>query len=140
MPFLLTSVLLLDAAFVVVDRLRRRRPIWRHRADHLVHRLVAGGWSPVEAVVVLLGDQPGITPAAVAAVVAAFRDGLGPVVQASYGGRAAHPTLLARSVWAEVVSEATGDEGRARSWPPGPTGCRWSRWAGTSPRPPAAGR
>jgi len=67
-----------------------------------------------EAAVVLLGDQPGTTPAAVAAVVAAFRAGLGPVVQASYGGRAAHPTLLARSVWADVVSEAAGDEG-ARS-------------------------
>ena len=53
---------------------------------------------------VLLGDQPGTTPAAVAAVVAAFRAGLGPVVQASYGGRAAHPTLLARSVWADVVA------------------------------------
>ncbi len=67
-----------------------------------------------EAAVVLLGDQPGTTPAAVAAVVSAFRAGLGPVVQASYGGRAAHPTLLARSVWAEVVSETAGDEG-ARS-------------------------
>ncbi|HEX9311638.1 MAG TPA: nucleotidyltransferase family protein [Actinomycetota bacterium] len=67
-----------------------------------------------EAAVVLLGDQPGTAPAAVAAVVAAYRDGLGPVVQASYGGRPAHPTLLARRVWAEVVAETAGDEG-ARS-------------------------
>ena len=68
------------------------------------------------AAVVLLGDQPGVSPAAVAAVVAAFTEAgatVPEVVQASYGGRPAHPTLLARSIWDEVVGE--GDLG-ARGW------------------------
>jgi molybdenum cofactor cytidylyltransferase len=63
------------------------------------------------AAVVLLGDQPGIRPDAVRAVLAAFEGGAGPVVQAAYGGRAAHPTLLARQVWPEVLREAGGDRG-----------------------------
>ena len=40
-----------------VDRLRRRRPLSAHRSDHLVHRLAALGWSPGEAVVLLLVVQ-----------------------------------------------------------------------------------
>jgi CTP:molybdopterin cytidylyltransferase MocA len=64
-----------------------------------------------EAAVVMLGDQPAIRPDAVAAVVGAFVAGGGPVVQASYGGRHAHPTLFAREVWAELVRELEGDQG-----------------------------
>jgi molybdenum cofactor cytidylyltransferase len=67
----------------------------------------------VEAAVVLLGDQPGIRPEAIDAVLAAHAEGKGPVVQATYAGRPAHPTLLARSVWPELASLA-GDQG-ARS-------------------------
>jgi CTP:molybdopterin cytidylyltransferase MocA len=64
-----------------------------------------------EAAVILLGDQPWVRPDAIAAVVRAFREGAGPVVQASYGGRPGHPTLLGRGVWEPVVAEAEGDEG-----------------------------
>jgi CTP:molybdopterin cytidylyltransferase MocA len=62
------------------------------------------------AAVVLLGDQPGIAPDAVAAVVEAFHAGDGPVVQAAYGGTPGHPVLFGRSVWGEVKG-AAGDEG-----------------------------
>jgi molybdenum cofactor cytidylyltransferase len=62
------------------------------------------------AAVFLLGDQPEVRPDAIAAVVKAFRGGAGPAVQASYGGRPAHPTLFDRSVWAELET-AVGDEG-----------------------------
>jgi molybdenum cofactor cytidylyltransferase len=69
------------------------------------------------AAVILLGDQPGVTPATIESVVGAFSETVGDpaldVVQASYGGRPAHPTVLARAVWADVVRE--GDEG-ARAW------------------------
>ena len=69
------------------------------------------------AAVVLLGDQPGVSAGSIDAVVAAFDGSAGDadhdVVQASYGGRPGHPTVLARAVWAEVVRE--GDEG-ARTW------------------------
>jgi molybdenum cofactor cytidylyltransferase len=64
-----------------------------------------------DAAVVLLGDQPAIRPEAVRAVLDAFERGAGPVVQASYGGRGAHPTLLARRVWPRVLDEIGGDRG-----------------------------
>jgi molybdenum cofactor cytidylyltransferase len=70
-----------------------------------------------EAAVILLGDQPGVTPDSIRAVVEAFRDpgeaGTPEAVQAAYGGHPAHPTLFARPVWDEVVGE--GDHG-ARTW------------------------
>jgi molybdenum cofactor cytidylyltransferase len=62
------------------------------------------------AAVMLLGDQPGVRPAAIDAVVAAWRSGAGPIVQASYQGRPAHPTLLGRETWPELEA-ASGDEG-----------------------------
>jgi molybdenum cofactor cytidylyltransferase len=62
------------------------------------------------AAVFLLGDQPGIRPRAIGAVVAAWRAGSGPAVQAAYEGRPAHPTLFDRSVWPELEG-AVGDEG-----------------------------
>ena len=69
------------------------------------------------AAVILLGDQPGVAPGAIESVVEAFSAGGGDpghdVVQASYGGRPAHPTVLARAVWGDVVRD--GDEG-ARAW------------------------
>jgi len=65
------------------------------------------------AAVVLLGDQPGVLPAAIAAVVQAWRSGEGPAAQASYGGRPGHPTLFDRSLWLDL-ERSTGDEG-ARS-------------------------
>jgi molybdenum cofactor cytidylyltransferase len=66
-----------------------------------------------EGALVLLGDQPLVRADAVAAVVTAYRSGAGPIVQASYEGRPAHPTLLDRSLWPELIA-GTGDEG-ARS-------------------------
>jgi UDP-N-acetylmuramyl pentapeptide phosphotransferase/UDP-N-acetylglucosamine-1-phosphate transferase len=56
-PLMLTGVLLVDAAVVVVDRLRRRRPLAVHRPDHLVHRLAVLGWTAGEAVILLVIAQ-----------------------------------------------------------------------------------
>jgi molybdenum cofactor cytidylyltransferase len=73
------------------------------------------------AAVILLGDQPGVSPEAMRMVVEAWRAGDGPVVQAAYQGRNGHPTLLDRSVWPAAES-AEGDEGarsilnRHREW------------------------
>jgi molybdenum cofactor cytidylyltransferase len=63
-----------------------------------------------EAIMVLLGDQPGVRPEAIRSLIEAWRGGSGPVVQASYGGRPAHPTLFDRSVWPRIM-EARGDQG-----------------------------
>jgi len=56
----------------------------------------------VDAAVVVLGDGPGIDPRAIERVVAAWRDGAGDRVAASYGGVRLHPLLLARAVWDDV--------------------------------------
>jgi molybdenum cofactor cytidylyltransferase len=62
------------------------------------------------AAVILLGDQPEVRTQAIDAVIDAWRGGAGPIVQASYAGRPAHPTLLAREVWPELEA-LSGDEG-----------------------------
>jgi CTP:molybdopterin cytidylyltransferase MocA len=58
--------------------------------------------SDVEAAVVVLGDGPRLDPRAIDRVVAAWRDGAGDRVAATYGGVRLHPLLLARAVWHDV--------------------------------------
>jgi len=62
----------------------------------------------VDAVLVVLGDQPGITPAAVSAVAGAAGDE--DAVRATYGGAPAHPVLLRRPLL-ERAGELRGDTG-----------------------------
>jgi CTP:molybdopterin cytidylyltransferase MocA len=59
----------------------------------------------VEAAVVVLADGPELAPEAVERVVAAWRDGGGEVVAASYAGVRGHPVLLARAAWGSVPDE-----------------------------------
>jgi CTP:molybdopterin cytidylyltransferase MocA len=63
----------------------------------------------VDAAVVVLGDMPGITPAAVAAVIAAARPG-DEAVRATYGGQPGHPVLLGRALL-DRAGELRGDAG-----------------------------
>ena len=63
----------------------------------------------VEAVVVLLADQPGVRPEDLRALVEAFREGVGPVVRLRYAD-APGPALLGREVWPEVRA-LVGDTG-----------------------------
>ena len=58
-----------------------------------------------EAAVVVLADGPDLAPEAIDRVIAAWRDGRGDVIAASYGGVRGHPVLLSRSVWPEVPDE-----------------------------------
>jgi CTP:molybdopterin cytidylyltransferase MocA len=57
------------------------------------------------AVVVALADGPDLAPAAVDRVVAAWRNGAGHVVAASYDGKRGHPIVLDRAVWASIPDE-----------------------------------
>jgi molybdenum cofactor cytidylyltransferase len=61
-----------------------------------------------DAVLVVLGDQPGLTPAAVEAVAAA--DGEEDAVRAIYDGVPAHPVLLRRPLL-DRAHELHGDSG-----------------------------
>jgi len=63
----------------------------------------------VSAVVVLPVDVPGVTPAAVARLMAVA--GPDVLARASYDGVPGHPVVIGRSHWPGVISSATGDVG-----------------------------
>jgi nicotine blue oxidoreductase len=59
---------------------------------------------------VLLADQPLVTPALVGRLISAWRAGA-PAAVAAYEGQGLTPVLLDRSLWAEVARLAVGDIG-----------------------------
>jgi molybdenum cofactor cytidylyltransferase len=63
-----------------------------------------------EAAVLILGDQPGIQPGALAAVIEGWRNIQSSVVRISYRGQSAHPVLLSKTIFAEI-RELHGDKG-----------------------------
>jgi UDP-N-acetylmuramyl pentapeptide phosphotransferase/UDP-N-acetylglucosamine-1-phosphate transferase len=56
-PLILLGIFVLDGCIVVGYRLRRRRSLFDHRKDHLLHRLAALGWTTTEAVAFLIVAQ-----------------------------------------------------------------------------------
>ncbi|MGW6915458.1 nucleotidyltransferase family protein [Kitasatospora sp. NPDC054939] len=62
------------------------------------------------AVLVMLVDTPGVSPAAVARLLAAHRAGAG-LAAAAYGGLRGHPVLIGARHFAEAAAGATGDSG-----------------------------
>lgn len=62
------------------------------------------------AVLVMLVDTPGVTPGAVARLLAAHRAGA-ELAAAAYGGRRGHPVLIGARHLAEAAAGATGDAG-----------------------------
>lgn len=74
-----------------------------------------------EAVLFLLGDQPGVGPEIIDALVAAYRDSGAKIVVPVYGEIAGNPVLFDRSHFPELA-ELTGDQGARdiiRAGPPG---------------------
>jgi molybdenum cofactor cytidylyltransferase len=63
-----------------------------------------------EAVVLILGDQPGIESEIIAAVIAGWRHTQTPIVRVSYHGRSGHPMLFARSLFGQLKA-LHGDKG-----------------------------
>jgi molybdenum cofactor cytidylyltransferase len=61
------------------------------------------------AAVVVLGDQPGVSPQAIAAVLGAL-DGPAPAARATYAGVPGHPVAIRRELFAEI-SRLRGDLG-----------------------------
>ncbi|WP_371482427.1 NTP transferase domain-containing protein [Kitasatospora sp. NBC_00315] len=62
------------------------------------------------AVLVMLVDTPGVSPAAVARLLAAHRAGA-LLAAAAYQGRRGHPVLIGARYFAEAAAGATGDAG-----------------------------
>ncbi len=71
-----------------------------------------GGVAAAEsgAALVVLVDQPGVSPRAVARVRAAY-EGPASLASAAYGGRRGHPVLLGAAHFAGVAAAAEGDRG-----------------------------
>jgi molybdenum cofactor cytidylyltransferase len=63
-----------------------------------------------EAVVLVLGDQPGIESATIGSVIESWRRTQAPAVRVSYRGRPGHPLLFAKNHFAELKS-LHGDKG-----------------------------
>ena len=59
----------------------------------------------VEAAVIVLADGPNLSPEAVDRVIAAWREGGGDVIAASYGGDRGHPVVLGRPIWTRIPDE-----------------------------------
>jgi len=79
-----------------------RCPEWERGPGASLRCGLAALEDDVEAAVVVLGDGPGIDPRAIERIVAAWREGAGPRVGATYGGVRLHPLLLARGAWDDV--------------------------------------
>ena len=56
-----------------------------------------------EAMMIILGDQPGITPAIIDRVADEWRQTEAPIVLCSYHGRKGHPMLFARSFYDQLA-------------------------------------
>jgi len=80
-------------------------PDWERGPGASLRCGLAALGAEVEAVVVVLGDGPSLSPEAVDRVIAAWRAGAEPVVAATYGGTRLHPVLLARAVWSQIPDE-----------------------------------
>ncbi|MGI9252400.1 MAG: nucleotidyltransferase family protein [Thermomicrobiales bacterium] len=63
-----------------------------------------------DAAIVLLGDQPGVDPAVIRAVVAAFRESGAAIVAPVYGKILGNPVLFRRDLFPDLRA-LTGDEG-----------------------------
>jgi UDP-N-acetylmuramyl pentapeptide phosphotransferase/UDP-N-acetylglucosamine-1-phosphate transferase len=109
-PAIVLGFLLLDVAVVAVSRLRYRRPIGEHRADHLVHRLGRLGWHTSEVAALIIGGQVLLAGIAV------------------FTGRAVLPEWLGATAAALVLLAIGIEAGRARLERDPPPGLSRRAW------------
>lgn len=85
-------------------------PDWERGLSASIRRGLAVMDDDCEAVVVAVGDQPGLDVDVVRAVIARWRETGLPIISASYREQRGHPVLFARSMFAELADLA-GDAG-----------------------------
>lgn len=64
----------------------------------------------IEAVIILLGDQPLVSPLILQRLMQTWRDTARPIVAPYYAGQRGNPVLFARALFPELLS-VTGDQG-----------------------------
>jgi len=64
----------------------------------------------VDSALIVLGDQPLITPRVIDTLITAYRTSGTPIVAPLYKGKRGSPVLFDKSLFAELI-EVTGDEG-----------------------------
>ena len=82
-----------------------RCPDWERGPGASLRCGLAALPADAEAAVVVLGDGPGLDPAAVDRLIAVWRERPAPVVAATYDGVRLHPVLLSREVWPQIPDE-----------------------------------
>ncbi|WP_406070054.1 NTP transferase domain-containing protein [Micromonospora sp. NBC_01638] len=87
-----------------------RHDRWPDGLGSSLRRGLASLPADVPAAVVVLVDQPLLSPVAVRRVRGAYADGA-VVAVATYGGRPGHPVLLSRETWPLLDGYAVGDRG-----------------------------
>lgn len=94
------------------DQLQAGRPCrivrceeWRLGPGASLRTGLAALGAEVGAAVVILADGPQLAAEAVERVVAAWQDGAGPIVAASYDGARGHPLVVARAAWGDVPDD-----------------------------------
>lgn len=80
-------------------------PEWQRGMGASLRRGLEALPGGTDAAVVVLADGPNLVPEAIDRVVAAWREGRGDVIAASYGSVRGHPVVLARSAWPSVPDE-----------------------------------
>lgn len=85
-------------------------PAWESGLSTSVRRGIEATGERCEAVVIGVGDQPGLDSDVIRAVIARWRETAAPIVSATYRGQRGHPVLFARSVFAELLA-LEGDAG-----------------------------
>jgi len=72
--------------------------------------VAATRYEDAQIAVVLLADQPQVSPLAIRQVVAALEDG-GEAARVRYDDGPGHPVAFSRSVWPRLVTDLEGDQG-----------------------------
>jgi CTP:molybdopterin cytidylyltransferase MocA len=98
-------VVVLGAHDVETDARTVQCPTWTEGPGASLRCGLAALSEPAEAAVVVLGDGPLLSPAAIDRVAAAWRGGRDDLVAATYGGVRLHPVLIARTAWPLVPDE-----------------------------------
>ncbi len=93
-----------------LDVLIVENPEWERGLSTSIRRGVEAMPDDAEALVIAVGDQPGLDPGVAQSLIARWRQTGRPIVSASYRGVRGHPVLFARPVFTELL-ELQGDAG-----------------------------